>query len=148
MVANGTVTNGSVPFREVNFPSYWFNANTGEINGDIDFPINNSLRLIYGDALTLTGDFGAGTGNKLYGAYSLPFYASPAIVYSVSLNGEVIMKANGRLMTLDPEQSYTYSEKEAAREGNGTVNIVYNHTFMNHGFIDRNNIRTSMVAGP
>ena len=72
MLANGTVVNGSVPFRTVDFPSYWFNANTAQLNGEIDFPINDSLLLIFGDSLTLTGNFGAGTGNKLYGAYRLP----------------------------------------------------------------------------
>jgi uncharacterized protein YdeI (BOF family) len=147
MVANGTVVQGEVPFRSVNFPSYWFNANTGELNGEIDFPINDSLTLIFGDSLTLTGSFGSGTGNKLYGAYSLPAYADKAIIYMVDRSGDITMRANDRLFTLKPGNTYTYSENETLSDANGVVNVVYNHTYTNHGLIDKNSIRTSMIAG-
>jgi hypothetical protein len=147
MVANGTVVQGEVPFRSVNFPSYWFNANTGQLNGEIDFPINNSLILIFGDSLTLTGNFGSGTGNKLYGAYSLPVGADQATIYSVDRFGDITMRVNDRLLTLKPGKTYTYSENESLSDGNGVVNVVYNHTYTNHGLIDKSSIRTTMVAG-
>lgn len=147
MVANGTVVQGEVPFRSVDFPSYWFNANTRELNGEIDFPINDSLVLIFGDSLTLTGNFGSGTGNKLYGAYSLPAYADKATIYTVDRFGDITMRANDRLFILKPGNTYTYSENETLSDVNGVVNVVYNHTYMNHGLIDKNNIRTTMIAG-
>ncbi len=147
MVANGSVINGSVPFRTVDFPSYWFNANTGQINGNIDFPINDSLQLIFGDTLTLTGNFGAGTGNKLYGAYSLPIRANQAIIYSVDRSGNIIMDANDRMMILKPGDVYGYSENETLTDGNGTVKVRYDHTYTNHGLIDKGEIRIGMVAG-
>lgn len=146
MIANGSVINGSVPFRTVNFPSYWFNANTGQLNGEIDFPINDSLKLIFGDTLTLTGNFGAGTGNKLYGAYSLPARADQAIIYTVDRTGNVILDANDRMLTLKPGDTYSYVENETLTEGNGTVKVEYNHTYMNHGLINKSEIRTSMVG--
>ena len=146
MMANGSVINGSVPFRTVNFPSYWFNANTGQLNGDIDFPINDSLQLIFGDVLTLNGNFGEGTGNKLYGAYSLPARADKAIIYSVDWTGNIIMDANDRMLILKPGDSYGYSENETLLEGNGTVKVRYDHTYTNHGLINKSEIRTSMVA--
>ncbi len=148
MIANGSVINGTVPFRTVNFPSYWFNANTGQLNGDIDFPINRSLQLIFGDVLTLTGNFGDGTGNKLYGAYSLPARADKAIIYSVDRTGSIIMDVNNRMLILKPGDVYSYSENETLSEGNGTVKVRYDHTYTNHGLIDKNGIRTSMVAEP
>jgi hypothetical protein len=146
MLANGTVTNGSVPFRIVDFPSYWFNVNSRQLNGEMDFPINDSLRLIFGDVLTLTGNFGEGTGNKLYGAYSLPAKADKAIIYSVDGAGDITINANDRLMILKPGDSYNYSENETLREGNGTVNVRYDHTYTNYGLINKSEISTSMIG--
>jgi hypothetical protein len=76
LIANGSVINGSAYFRNVDFPNYWFNENTRVLNGNIDFAINQSLLLIFGDSLTLRGNFGAGTGNELFGVYSLPVQAN------------------------------------------------------------------------
>jgi hypothetical protein len=146
LVANGTVINGSVPFRIVDFPSYWFNDNTKQLNGDLDFPINDSLQLIFGDVLTLKGNFGEGTGNKLYGAYTLPARANKAIIYSVDMAGDIIMDPNDRMMVLKPGDTYAYSENETLLEGNGTVKVRYDHIYTNHGLINKSEIRTSMVA--
>ncbi len=147
MVANGTVVQGEVPFRSVNFPSYWFNANTRQLNGEIDFPVNDSLVLIFGDSLTLAGNFGSGTGNKLYGAYSLPVGADQAMIYTIGRSGDITMRVNDRLLILQPGDTYTYSENETLSDENGLVNLVYNHTYTNHGLIDKSSIRTTMVAG-
>lgn len=79
LLANGTVIEGKSPYKSINFPTYWYNENTKQLNGQIDFPINNSLIMIFGDVLTLRGNFGGGTGNKLFGVYSLPVRADQAI---------------------------------------------------------------------
>lgn len=146
MVANGTVVKGSVPFRSVNFPSYWFNANTRELNGEIDFPINSSLKLIFGDSLTLTGNFGSGTGNKLFGAYSLPARADKAIIYSVDMAGDITIYVNDRMTILRPGDIFAYQENETLTDGNGVVKVLYNHTYTNHGLIARNNIKAGMIS--
>lgn len=145
MIANGTVINGSAPFRTTNFPTYWFNENTRELNGNIDFPINSSLKVIFGDILTLQGNFGSGTGNKLYGIYSLPVHAGPAILFQADPYGTVGLYVNNQTVYLRPGQSYTYLERETLREDNGTVKVVYNHMFTNHGIIDKNIIGAKMV---
>jgi len=141
LLANGTVTNGSVPFRSVNFPSYWFNANTRQLNGAIDFPLNASLRLIFGDGLTLSGNFGGGTGNKLYGIYALPARAGKATIVTVDRWGDVGLYVDNRSVVLRPGQQYDYQEKEVLREGNGTVSVAYNHSYVNHGLIASDEIR-------
>ena len=55
LLANGTVIEGKSPFKSVNFPTYWYNENTKQLNGRVDFPINSSLIMIFGDVLTLQG---------------------------------------------------------------------------------------------
>ena len=133
--ANGTVIKGEAPFRSVNFPTYWYNENTRQLNGKIDFPINNSLKLIFGDVLTLKGNFGAGTGNKLFGVYSLPMRFNQAVVYSTDMSGNIILNVNKRTMVLKPGDTYTYSENETFGQGKAQVKVVYDHTYVNHGFI-------------
>ena len=146
MIANGTVINGSAPFRSVNFPNYWFNENTRELNGNLDFPVNDQLLLIFGDSLTLRGNFGAGTGNKLYGIYSLPVPADKAIIYYADRFGNIGMNVDNRTVMLSPGQEYRYNETETVRDGNGTVRINYQHLYMNRGTIPVTSIQTRMVA--
>lgn len=146
MIANGSVLNGSVPFRSVNFPNYWFNENTRELNANIDFDINNRLLLIFGDSLTLRGNFGAGTGNKLYGVYSVPVAADKATIYYADRYGTVGMYVNNSTVILRPGQEYKYNETETVRDGNGTVRVDYQHLYINHGTIPETSIQTKMVA--
>jgi hypothetical protein len=145
MIANGTVINGSVPFRSVDFPGYWFNENTRTLKGNIDFEINDQLLLVYGDSLTLQGNFGAGTGNKLYGIYSFPAKTDQAIIYYVDGYGNIGMYVNDRSIILRPGQEYSYNESETVKDGNGTVRIDYQHLFVNHGLIPKTGIQMGMV---
>jgi hypothetical protein len=146
LVANGTVVNGEAPFRSVNFPSYWYNENTRQIKGNIDFAVNDSLIMVFGDALTLKGDFGAGTGNKLFGVYGLPYKADQDIIYSTDLSGNVVIKINGNEMVLKPGDTYTYNTTGQLRNGKALTDVVYTHTYINHGFIDKNNIGTGPAS--
>jgi hypothetical protein len=146
MIANGTVINGSAPFRSVNFPSYWFNENTRELNGNVDFPIDSRLLLIFGDSLTLRGNFGGGTGNQLYGVYNLPVQADKATIYYADRYGTVGLYVNNRSVILRPGQVYSYNETETVKDGNGTIRINYGQLYVNHGTIPMTAIQTKMVA--
>jgi hypothetical protein len=146
LVANGTVAKGEAPFRSVNFPTYWYNENTGQLNGKIDFPVNNSLIMIFGDVLTLKGNFGAGTGNRLYGVYSLPVYADMAYVYGIDMSGNLAMGINQRTIVLKPGESYTYYEKETLKDKGAVIDVKYTHIYVNHGLIDKKSIGSSLVS--
>lgn len=145
IIANGTVIRSPANYRIINFPNYWFNENTKQLYGNIDFLINDTLILIYGDSITLTGNFGAGTGNKLFGVYSFPVHTDDATIYSVDTYGTVTMMIDDRQIQLKPSQTYQYSEKETLSEGNSLITITYYNTFTNRGLIDKNNIQTQMV---
>lgn len=146
LVANGTVVKGEASFRGVNFPSYWFNENTRELHGNISFPLNNSLMMIFGDSLTLKGNWGSGTGNKLFGIYSLPIKANEATILSTDLSGNILINVNNAKIVLRPGKNYTYSQNEKVRDGNAVINVRYEHTYVNHGFIDKTNIIGEMVS--
>lgn len=140
MTANGTVVNGTAPFRSVNFPSYWYNENTKQLNGQVDFPVNDSIQMVFGDVLTLKGNFGAGTGNKLFGVYSFPVTADQAYIYGIDISGNVVMRVNQKALVLKPGESYTYSENETLRDNGAIVRVQYDHTYVNRGLIDKRNI--------
>jgi hypothetical protein len=146
MLANGTVIEGKAPFRSVNFPTYWYNENTKQLNGKIDFPINDSLSLIFGDVLTLKGNFGAGTGNKLFGVYSLPVHADQAYIYGMDVSGNIAMHVNQKTLILKPGESYTFSQNETSKDNGAVIEIKYDHTYVNHGFINKRNIGSGLVS--
>ena len=145
LLANGTVVKGEVPFRAVNFPNYWFNQNTRQLNGNIDFALNDSLIAIYGDILTLKGDFGAGTGNKLFGIYNLPVKADQATIVSIDRSGTIGLYVNNEYVYLRPGEEYRFNQTEALREAKGLVNVEYQHLYTNHGIINKNSISTRMI---
>jgi hypothetical protein len=146
LLANGTVKEGKSPFKSVNFPSYWYNENTKELNGKIDFPVDGSLIMIFGDVLTLRGNFGGGTGNKLYGVYSLPVKANQATIYSYDASGTVIIGVNNKTIALMPGESYSYTENETLREDKAVIKVTYDQTYVNHGFIDKKHLRSRFVS--
>jgi hypothetical protein len=146
LLANGTVIEGEAPFRVVDFPTYWFNENTRQLNGEISFEINDSLLLVFGDAITLKGNFGSGTGNRLYPVYALPANADQATIYTVDRTGTIGMFVNNRSVILRPGQSFVYNEKERLKDGNGTVQLLYEHQYMNRGLIDKEDLHGRMVA--
>ncbi len=148
LLANGSVTEGTARFRSVNFPTYWFNENTRQLNGEVDFPVNESLVMVFGDILTLRGNFGAGTGNRLFGAYSLPVIASQAVIHSIDPTGSVIMSIGQKTLALGPGQSYSYEEEETLKEQDALIRVRYNHTYVNHGLIDKKGIVGSLVSAP
>lgn len=146
MIANGSVIKGTANFRSINFPDYWFNENTRQINGKIDFPINDSLVMVFGDSLTLKGNFGAGTGNKLYGVYSLPVYADKAYVFAIDQYGTIGMYVNNQTIYLKPGQQYGYQEKETLKDGNATIDISYDQSYINRGLIQKTAIYPRFVS--
>lgn len=147
LIANGTLIEGSAPYRTVDFPSYWYNENTREIYGDAGFPINESLVMIYGDALTLTGDLGAGTGNKLYGIYSLPASIEGTTILSVDRYGKVGMIVNNSYVTINPGDMYSYTVNETIKSEEGVMEVLYNHTYENRGIIPKDNVMSKYIAG-
>lgn len=146
MIANGSVIKGTSNFRSINFPDYWFNENTRQINGKIDFPINDSLVMVFGDSLTLKGNFGAGTGNKLFGIYSLPVYADKAYIFAIDPYGIIGMYVNNETIYLKPGQQYSYQEKETLKDGNATIDVSYNQSYINRGLIRKTAIYPRFVS--
>jgi hypothetical protein len=146
MIASGTVINGSALFRSENFPNYWFNENTRELNGNVDFATDSRPLLVFGDSPTLRGNFGAGTGNKVYGVYSLPVQADEATIYYADRYGTVSLYVNNRSVFLRPGQEYSYNETETVKDNNGTVRINYQQLYANRGTIPLTSIQTKMIA--
>lgn len=140
MVANGTVIKGEPPARSINFPSYWYNRNTRQINGKVGFAVNDSLLMVFGDAVTLQGDLGSGTGNKLYGVYGLPYMANRDVIYSVDRSGNAVMRIDGKKIVLGPGDTYIYNNSRRIKEDNATLDVLYTHTYVNQGFIAKANI--------
>lgn len=145
LIANGTVTSGTMPFRSVDFPNYWFNENTRQLNGNIDFPLNDSLLAIFGDSLTLKGNFGAGTGNKLYGIYHVPLKADQATIYSIDQSGTIGLYVNNQSLYLRPGENYSYNQTETVKEKNGTARVIYSNRYVNRGLLDKTAIATRMI---
>ena len=146
LVANGTLIKGEAPARSINFPTYWYNGNTRQINGKVDFAVNDSLLIVFGDAVTLQGDIGSGTENKLFGVYGLPYMANQDVIYSTDHSGNVVMRIGKKKVVLGPGDTYAYSDRKLIREDNDTLAVLYNHTYVNHGFIDKVSIGTNTAV--
>jgi hypothetical protein len=56
------------------------------------------------------------------------------------------MGINGKKMVLGPGDTYTYGERKQIKEDSATLNVLYTHTYVNHGFIDKTNIGTNAAG--
>jgi hypothetical protein len=52
---------------------------------------------------------------------------------------------NNKNVYLPPGETYGFNETEKLKDGNGIINVVYQHQYINHGLIDRNAVQSRMI---
>lgn len=124
----------------IDFPDYEYE--NGTLSGLVVYPDEHD------PALPIIGYFGRyekpapGQGSGAYSTLtafqSLPFRhpRRPGAVLSVDGKGTVVADVNGKVVELEPGESWSYVE-DACEESNET----YEHTFINQGFLEESQIR-------
>jgi hypothetical protein len=81
---------------------YTFDSSTGVLFGDIEFPVDDTLKSIYGNGLFLTGDAGGGAASEVHGFYRVPssYYEFTLVKILDSTRATVTYKDSSITLTL------------------------------------------------
>jgi len=144
-VLNGTCGGGMM----IGFPMYSFNRGTRELSGMSarEIVVNDSLKIVYGDGVSLGGALGGGASTYLTPAYTLPFEKGRVRITGVSTEGVVILTNGGETLTLPAGETWTNTTTSITRdfpgsEGTCTIMITAKETLYNAGILAKSGIRT------
>lgn len=133
----------------IDFPMYSFNRETGELGGMSarEFEVNDSLKIVLGDGVSLGGALGGGASTYLTPVYALPFEKGRVRITGVSSDGLAVMASGNETITLPAGETWTTTTSVTTREftgGDGTcaVTITTKETIYNAGILAKSKIRS------
>lgn len=128
----------------IDFPTYKFDKTTKILKGELDFEINKSLKIIYGNGRSLSGVVGAGAATGLYGVYELPYAKGKFEIKEIESNGTVHIQYNDSLIILKSNEEWVGISSEIDTqdfgEGIAKANIITTDKIVNYGIIGKSEI--------
>jgi hypothetical protein len=103
----GTLESGRCPSATINVSTYRFDTGTGSLEGMMPFEINDSLLLISGESVLLSGDYGTGGFGMLAGGYSLPYTSGNLTVNGFTTDGTMYLTYRNQTIALEPGTQWT-----------------------------------------
>ncbi|HPF52090.1 MAG TPA: hypothetical protein PK335_10980 [Draconibacterium sp.] len=106
-VSGELVSGPEPPLLHIDFPTYTFDEETGELVGIVDFSINKNLKMIYASGSSLSGTAGAGVATGLDGVYDIPFERGSFELLKLDDAGNVVFMYNDGVFNLKPGEEWT-----------------------------------------
>ena len=133
----------------IDFPMYSFNRETGELSGMSarELVVNESLKIVYGDGVSLGGSLGGGASTYLTPAYALPFEKGRVLITGVRSDGLAILANGNETIVLPAGETWTNTTTSITRDfsgGGGTcmVTITTKEMIYNAGILEKRKIRS------
>lgn len=140
-VTNGETLEGGYPRLMIDFPTYFYDAANGTLDGMITFPVNGSMCAVYGDFHTLTGDAGGGASSRLDGVYAFPYTSGALSIVGIDAAGTAEIVADNQTITLESGEAWTNTTTRIVSEpGWYTIRMTENRTILNHGILEKSRI--------
>ncbi len=129
----------------IDFPTYSFDPEERKLKGLVDFDVNDSLLVVYGDGSSLGGAMGGGAATMLNGAYALPYSESGLTISSIEKNGTVTIEYKNETILLSPGENWTRitSEIQTVDSYNGNqsrINVTTTDRIVNYGLLNKKDI--------
>jgi hypothetical protein len=138
---------GECPKLCIDFPIYFFNEAENKLSvfaDFLDFSINRSLKIIYGDGESLSGDAGMGIAAGLSGVYKLPYEQRGLEIVKVEPDGTSYIKYNEVLIILQSGEKWenitTRIDTKQHEHNLYKVKLTITDTIVNHGILDKSKI--------
>lgn len=145
-----TISGDCSPPLSIDFPMYSFDEKSGvlEVYVSSNTPVNESLKMVYGDGESLAGIAGGGASTWASPVYSLPYAGDNVTVESISGNGTVSLRYNQEPLILKPKErrvNITQATKTSGYLNNCTAEFVTTDSLYNSGFLDKGTIITRVL---
>lgn len=141
----GVLLEGESRGLMIDFPTYSFNPEERKLTGLVNFDVNDSLLVVYGDGSSLGGAMGGGAATMLYGAYALPYTERGFSIMSVMKNGTVTIEYDNETILLSPGENWTQITSEVRvidnYSGNKSrINVTTMDRIVNYGLLNKKDI--------
>jgi len=140
---SGEVIEGRCMGPRIDHPTYYFNEKEGILGGAIDFEINESLKIIYGRGIDLSGAAGGGAASKLSGIYRLPYTdeVENLTIKELGDDGTLTLIYQGKEITLKAKESWKTTKVEIANWEICKVKLITKIEIKNYGILDKEKIK-------
>ena len=149
------VYGGSIGSMFIDFPTYEFDQNSGELKPYIVppgtwFPLDDlsQLKVVYGRGTSRTGPAGSGANSKVFAITALPFTETPkddtdvlVTIERVDADGTVHLKRGSQQIVLPPGQSWTRDGESNVEWGGVKFVIAARERITNYGAADKSKIQ-------
>ena len=125
------------PGPMIDFPTYTFAEETGTLNSQFAVEVNDALKVVYGNGMSLGGAAGGGAGTGLTEVYDVPAVIEGLRIVQVDRDGTVYLEYAGELLVLAPGQTWTVETEELREQGAGKANLTTTDQFVNYGILDK-----------
>lgn len=137
------IIEGRYHYEVIDSPTYSFDEKTGTLRGMINFDVNDTLKVVYGGGLSLSG-VGGGKDTMLYGVYELPYQHYELIILYLDIDGTVHLRYRNVSITLKSGEEWvnTSSRIDVQQFGNerSIANLTMTDRIMNHGILHKSTI--------
>jgi len=135
------------PERNLDFPSYSFEKKNGVLSlyGPSETPVNESVKMFYGDGVSLSGVAGYGALTWASPVYLLPHADGNVTLESISGDGTVLLRYNQERILLNPKESRentTRLTRSLDYNRSCIAEIITSESFYNAGILDKGTIVT------
>lgn len=145
-VVSGVLISGpEPPSLQIDFPTYKFHEESGQLDGIFNFSVDDNLKMIYGSGTSLTGTAGGGAATGLAGVYEIPYVRGSFELLKLDDAGNVVFMYNDEVHNLKPGEEWT---DESTRLDTVMVDneisiseITTNERITNFGLQDKANIQ-------
>ncbi len=141
----GVLLEGESRGLMIDFPTYSFDREGRKLSGLVNFAVNDSLLVVYGDGSSLGGAMGGGAATMLGAAYALPYSKGGLTIVSVKENGSVTTEYKNETIRLSSGESWTRITSEVRTEGGyggsqSRMNVTTMDRIVNYGLLNKTDI--------
>jgi len=126
-------------------PTFSFDSTTGVLSGNINFQINKSLKLVFGNGRGSSGVAGTGVSTMLFGIYKLPFENGNFKITNVEANGTIYLRYNDSTIVLKRNEEWTRISSFIDIQNNAgeiaKAKLTSTDRIVNYGIIEKSNIK-------
>lgn len=139
-----TIEGNYVGGLHIDFPTYSYDESSKTLGGIIDFEINKSLKVIYGDGTSISGVIGSGIAAGLTGIYDIPYANGRFEIQQIEPNGTVHIQYMDSIIVLKSNEEWVNVTTEIITQDYGEeiarANITTIDRFVNYGIIEKSKI--------
>lgn len=133
------------PLLQIDFPTYRFDADSGILDGIIDFDIDGNLKIIFGSGSCLSGTAGGGCGTGLSGINTIPFQRGNFEILKMDTDGKIVFEYDNEVHALNAGEEWKmelFYNDTVNMDGSMSISkITKTDRISNFGYLEKSKIR-------